>query len=277
MQQPRNILPQEVPAGFATQLREMRDAGDPRLNAVLAAARSKGWRTATLAQVLKMNPTACSKRIERAEPPTADAVARQSLTIAADKMAEIGNMKVQKALRTSAASAFPREGLAEAIETLGALKVEQRPVRTALRAVERALAYSQPKRAEITGIEIPDPPARPAAMMNGKQLTRQEIDNLISLKDQAAKVNGATPAQVEVDGKKVKHPLRKASEDYTKLLNDLITKRGFTPYYLAREVGVTHRAITSRLERHGYRTPCPSVQGTPSGVYRGRKIGEQAA
>jgi hypothetical protein len=277
MQQPRNILPQEVPAGFANQLREMRDAGDLRLNAVLAAARSKGWRTATLAQVLKMNPTACSKRIERAEPPTADAVARLNLTIAADKMAEIGNMKLQKSLRASAASAFPREGLADAAEQLSKLNGDLRPIRTARRAIERALGYSQPERAVVDDVEIPEPPVRPAAMMNGRQLSREEIDALIALKDQAAKVNGATPALTEVDGKKVKHPLRKASEDYTKLLNDLITKRGFTPYYLAREVGVTHRAITSRLERHGYRTPCPSVQGTPSGVYRGRKIGEQAA
>ena len=51
----------------------------------------------------------------------------------------------------------------------------------------------------------------------------------------------------------------------------------YRPYYLARELGVTHRAITSRLERHGYRTPCPSVRGTPSGMYRGHKIGEKVA
>ncbi len=277
MQQPRNILPQEVPDRFADQLREMRDAGDPRLNAVLAAARSKGWRTATLAQVLNMNPTACSKRIERAEPPTADAVARLNLNIAANKMAEIGNMKVQRLLRDAEASAFPRLSLAMASEKLAALNVELRPVRTARRAIERALAYTQPERADISGVEIPDPPARPAAMMNGRQLSREEIDELITMKDLAAQVNGATPAMEEIGGEKVKHHLRKASEDYTARLDDLISKRGFTPYYLARELGVTHRAITSRLERHGYRTPVPSVRGTPSGVYRGRKIGEQAA
>jgi hypothetical protein len=277
MQQPRNFLPQEVPAEFADQLREMRDAGDPRLNAVLAAARAKGWRTATLAQVLNTNPTACSKRIERAEPATVDAVARLNLVIAADKMREIGNLRAANAFRASAHSDFPSKGLAEAAEQLAKLNGDLRPVRTARRAIERARAYSQPKRADISAVEIPVPPARPAAMMNGRQLDEELLDRLIVLKDQAAKVNGATPALAEVDGKKVKHPLRQASEDYTALLDDLITKRGYTPYYLARVLGVTHRAITSRLERHGYRTPVPSVRGTPSGVYRGRKIGEQAA
>lgn len=274
MQQPRNILPQEVPAKFANQLRKMQRTGDPRLNAVLAAARSKGWRTAALAQVLNINPTACSKRIERAEPPTADAIARTNLMIAAAKMAEIGNLEIAENLQSQAESSFPREALSGAAEELAKLDATRRPVRTARRAVERAMAYSQPDRADVSAISIPEPPVRPAATMNGSRLSRKEVDDLVALKEQASKVNGATPAVAEVGGVEVKHPLRKASEEYTARIWELISKRGFTPYYLARELNVTHRAITSRLERHGYRRPVPSVRGTPSGVYRGRKTGE---
>lgn len=273
MQQPRNVLPQEVPAGFADQLREMRDAGDLRLNAVLAAARAKGWRTATLAKVLNMNPTACSKRIERAEPPTADMIARQSLMTAASKMAEINNTKAQQKLWKLGQQAFPSQGLAEAVALLDKMSVDRRSVRTAKRAIERAVDYVQPPRADISGIDIPEPPSRPAAMMNGQRLTPEEKEYLAEMMAAAKKLNGATPATLNGH----KHPLRQASESFSKHLNDLITKRGFTPYYLARELGVTHRAITSRLERHGYRTPCPSVRGTPSGMYRGHKIGEKVA
>ena len=273
MQQPRNVMPQEVPAGFADLLREMRDAGDLRLNAVLAAARSKGWRTATLAQVLRLNPTACSKRIERAEPPTADQVARQNLMIAAAKMGEIHNIKAQQKLWRLSQQAFPAQGLEEATGLLASMSADKRPVRTAKRAIDRANAYVQPSRADITGVEIPDPPVRPAAMMNGQRLTPEEKAYLVEMMAAAKKLNGATPATLNGQ----KHPLRQASERFSGLLNELITKRKFTPYYLARELGVTHRAITSRLERHGYRTPCPSVRGTPSGTYRGRKIGEKTA
>ena len=273
MQQPRNAVPQEVPTKFADQLRRMRDTADPRLNAVLAAARSRGWRTATLADVLRMNPTACSKRIERADFPTPDAVARRNLDVAIAKMAASGRADLASYMKQVAEGPDVHANLAGVAEKLAQLDPETRPVRTARRAVQRAMAYTQPARPDISEVEIPEPPPRPAAMMDGKKLKDEEIAELRRLKEMAAQVNGATPSEIEPG---VKHPLRQASEDYSARLNHLIAKRGFTPYYLARELDVTHRAITSRLERHGYRTPCPSVQGTPSGTYRGRKIGERS-
>jgi len=38
-------------------------------------------------------------------------------------------------------------------------------------------------------------------------------------------------------------------------------ERGVTPYRLARLLGVSHLAITSRLARYGYREPVPSMRG----------------
>lgn len=265
MQQPRNITPQEVPAGFADKLREMRNTGDPRLNAVLAAARTNGWRTATLAEVLKMNPTATSKRIERAVSPAPETVARQALRTAATKMSEIGFPVPSAQLAQLSSRDQPTVGLASGLDILESVSSTKRQLKTAKRAVQKAIDYRQTEAVDISGVEIPSPPERIPAMMNGQRLTLAEIQDLKEMQVVSARVNGALPAG---------HEYRKVSEKYSAKLHQLISKRGFTPYYLARELGVTHRAITSRLERHGFRTPCPSVQGTPSGVYRGRKIGE---
>jgi hypothetical protein len=269
MQQPRNLMPQEVPAGFANKLRAMRNTGDPRLNAVLAAARSNGWRTATLAEVLRpMNATACSKRIERAEPPTFATVARQALRNAAQKLTEIGRADIGATFLKLSNSDDPHAAVLTAVETLLNIQSEKRQLRTARSALAKALDYRQPAKPDISDIEIPVPPKREPAMMNGERLSADELAELREMQTVAAKVNGALPAG---------HEYRKVSERYSAKLNELISRRGFTPYYLARELGVTHRAITSRLERHGYREPCPSVRGTPSGIYRGHKIGEQAS
>jgi hypothetical protein len=116
----------------------------------------------------------------------------------------------------------------------------------------------------LSELKIPDAP-KVQAMIDGKQLTDAEIVALARKQRVASKVNGALPAG---------HPKRQVSEDFSAELNDLVEKRHFSPYYLARVLGVSHRAITSRLERHHFRKPCPSVAGTASGVYFGRKIGD---
>lgn len=272
MKQPRNRVPQEVPTGFANKLREMRDHQDPRLNAVLARARSKGWRTATLADVLGMNITALSKRIERSEPTPRETFARQTLRSVARKMTESGRADIGSALHGLAEDGDPVSKLADAADMLRSLGTENRKVRTALRNLDKARTYEPAPPVQIDGDEVPEPievpePRRVQTMMNGQRLPLTEIEKLLEMKAVAKRVNGAVPAD---------HPDRRVSEAYTAILYELIKEKGFTPYYLAKELGVTHRAITSRLERHGYRTPCPSVAGTPSGQYRGRKIGESA-
>jgi hypothetical protein len=102
-------------------------------------------------------------------------------------------------------------------------------------------------------------------MINGQQLDATAIAKLKRMQLTASRVNGAMPAA---------HPDRRVGERFSAELNRLVTEEGFTPYYLARVLQVSHRAITSRLERHHFRDPCPSVAGTASGLYFGRKIGD---
>lgn len=110
-------------------------------------------------------------------------------------------------------------------------------------------------------------PAAPRvqAMIGGRQLPQQKIDELLAMQQVARRVNGSMASD---------RGERRESEKLTAELHRLITEEGYTPYYLARVLGRSHRAITSRLERHHYRDPCPSVAGTPSGEYRNRKIGD---
>lgn len=114
------------------------------------------------------------------------------------------------------------------------------------------------------GTSIPKP-QRIHAMIDGRQLPPERIAALKGMQQVASRVNGAMP---------VGHPDRRVSEQYSAELNRLVTVEGFTPYYLAQVIEVSHRAITSRLERHHFRDPCPSVAGTASGIYFGRKIGD---
>jgi hypothetical protein len=199
MEPRRSLSPQEVPEEFAALLRRLHADEDPLLNALLAASRTHGWRTPSLARAVQMNPPAVSKRIERAR--------------RAARNDEIGWKE------------------------------------TADRVAE---------------IEIPDAP-RTHAMIDGKQLPQEKIDELLALQKVAAKVNGAMPSDAQE---------RRDSEKLSAELNRLISEEGYTPYYLGKVLDRTHRAITSRLERHHYRDPCPSVANTPSGEYRNRKIGD---
>jgi hypothetical protein len=199
MEPHRSLSPQEVPEEFAALLRRLHTDEDPLLNALLAASRTHGWRTPTLARAVGMNPPAVSKRIERA----------------------------RRAARADDA---------------GWKEIAER----------------------VAEVEIPDAP-KTYAMIDGRQLPPEKISELLALQRVAEKVNGAMPSDAQP---------RRDSEKLSAELNRLITEEGFTPYYLAQVLGRSHRAITSRLERHHFRAPCPSVANTPSGEYRNRKIGD---
>lgn len=121
--------------------------------------------------------------------------------------------------------------------------------------------------ARLAGHPIPEPP-QVCATRDGQQLDDAAIAELRQMQLVASRVNGAMSSQ---------HPDRRVSEQFSAELNRLVTQEGFTSYYLARVLDLTHRAITSRLERHLYRDPCPSVAGTPSGEYHNRKIGDPAS
>lgn len=128
----------------------------------------------------------------------------------------------------------------------------------------RRAAEQQRITAVLAAHQIPDLP-KVQAMIDGRQLDPEKIERLRGMQTIAARVNGARPAD---------HPDRRISELLSALLAELVTA-GFSPYYLAAVMGVSHRAITSRLERHHYRQPPPSVAGTSSGEYFGRKIGDE--
>ncbi len=117
---------------------------------------------------------------------------------------------------------------------------------------------------EVARIDIPEaPPARVVVKEN--TLPPAKIAELLEMQEVSSKVTGAMPAD---------HPSRRVSERFSAELNRLVNEENIRPSYLARELGRSHRAIISRLERHHYRRPCPSVAGTPSGEYRNRKIGD---
>jgi hypothetical protein len=147
---------------------------------------------------------------------------------------------------------------------LGAAAVSKR-VERARRALRNADPVATALMREIDrDISIPDPPKR-RVTLDGKQLPEPDIARLKQWQLTASRVNGAMPAG---------HPDRRISEKLSRELQRLIDEEGFTAYYLARVLGLSHRAVTSRLERHHFREPCPSVAGTPSGEYRNRKIGD---
>lgn len=208
MQARRSLPLQGVPEEFATLLNRLHDDEDPLLNLVLAAARSKGWRTPALAETIGLRASAVSKRVERAR-------------------------RQVRGEQTSMTAAELQK------------------------AIDKAMARHAP------GLDVPRP-QQLQVTLDGKQLPAAAIAELKEMQEVSARVNGAM-------GKE--HPSRRVSEQFSAKLQRYVDE-GFTPYYLARVLDLSHRAITSRLERHHFRTPCPSVAGTPSGEYRNRKIGD---
>lgn len=254
----RSLPPQEVPHDLAALLCRLRDEEDPLLNLALAAARSKGWRTPALAATIDMRSSAVSKRVERAR------------RMAREAILEIPGPPDRPADPDGEAAEPGPEEQERAIELALQEQVAARAHRLAraaglspedqefAEAVERAL-----RETKILG-DIPLP-QRQQLTLDGKQLTPDKIAQLRSWQLIASRVNGAMAKD---------HPDRAISEKFSAELNRLIEQDGLTAYYLARVLHVTHRAIDSRLERHQFRVPCPSVAGTASGEYHARKIGD---
>lgn len=291
------MRPIEVPEDFAQLLRTMQIEEDPRLNAVLAAARKKKWSTPVLAKVLRASEEATGKRIERASPLSKDVFGRQRMRAAARLLDEAGFGDVGDELREFASSRRPATQLNKAKRLVagvekavarGEMTEEQAAIvaadsglngrnvprwqarlNTAMREIDRGREYEPTPPPDISDVEIPVPVRGRRAMLDGRTLTDPEIEKLREMARIARHTNGAAEVGDEA---------RLISEEYTRQLRHLTQPveeggRGFTMYYLAKVIRVTPRAIRSRLERHGFLPPVPSIAGTPSGVYLNKKIG----
>jgi hypothetical protein len=141
-----------------------------------------------------------------------------------------------------------------------------RAASTGSKRIERARARpADPElAAAVAEYEIPEP-IREYATMDGKRLEPDRITALREMQRKTSRVNGGTATGSDP---------RQLSQEYAAELNRLVTEEGLTPYYLARVLEVSTRAITSRLERHHFREPCPSVAGSASGLYFNRKVGD---
>lgn len=146
-----------------------------------------------------------------------------------------------------------------------AAAVGQRPP-TISKRIERARSRDEDPAiaADLATIRIPKP-EKINAMIGGKRLPPEKIEELKRMQPVASRVNGALPAG---------HPHRRIGQAYSAELHRLVDEEGYSPYYLSKVLAVSHRAIASRLERYGWRKPPPSVAGTPSGLYHNRKIGD---
>jgi hypothetical protein len=162
--------------------------------------------------------------------------------------------RIERAQRRQDAAEAAAEVLAAAEAAEG---VDQAPLR---RLVDEQRQLTEQMQKLV--IPVPEPAG---AMDDGRQPVPDWIAELRAMQQVARKVNGAMP---------VGHPSRRVSERFSAELNRLIKEEGFTPSYLAQVLQISHRAVTSRLERHSMRAPCPSVAGTASGRYFGRKIGD---
>lgn len=80
-------------------------------------------------------------------------------------------------------------------------------------------------------------------------ITPEVADELRAMHAIARTVCGSTP---------VDDPKRQVSLEFTEALAVLV-EQGVTVYRLAKVLGIGHQAVYSRLARHGYRAPSPSL------------------
>jgi hypothetical protein len=121
-------------------------------------------------------------------------------------------------------------------------------------AVEQASA-----RAEVNAPgripDVPLPPRKPqpeAKPPRRRLLVNEELaERLRDMQRIAATVNGAMPSDA---------PERAVSEEFTALLFSL-TEQGVSVKHLAEAIGVWPNTVSSRLARHGYKEPSPSLVG----------------
>jgi hypothetical protein len=170
---------------------------------------------------------------------------------------DVNNVLLNALLAASRDADWSAPALAAALQ-MNAPAISKRVERARTRGVNTELAQ------QMTAYPIPAPP-KIRAMLDGRQLSPDKIAELKAMQLAASKVNGASKRDDQS---------RQVSKDFAAALHQLIDIEGYSPYYLAGVLEITHRAITARLERHGFREPCPSVAGTPSGVYFNRRIGD---
>lgn len=103
---------------------------------------------------------------------------------------------------------------------------------------------NSPKPLHPTGVQIPEPPAKPERVKaEYVEPSPETLSRLLELQPYAQ--------QVRSNGTKY----REEAEEYTALLNHAHKNEGVTIYRLAKRLGITHGAIRFRLARYGYLTP----------------------
>lgn len=109
----------------------------------------------------------------------------------------------------------------------------------------------------------PRKPPKPARAPKGQPTVPADTaERLRRLNVVARTVNGAVPAG---------DPKRRASEELSALIADLIDNQGVAGAEVARTMGVPWGTVRARMARHGYRKSAPSQA---KNVYRNRKIGD---
>lgn len=101
-------------------------------------------------------------------------------------------------------------------------------------------------------LPVPPIPAPPRPARVPIRLDEVTLAYLKALQAVARTVNGATRSD---------DPRRATAQEYTEALQRQIDG-GMTAYMLAKQLGVTPLAITSRLARYGHRPNVPSMLGT---------------
>lgn len=110
--------------------------------------------------------------------------------------------------------------------------------------------------------KIPKPPE-----VGGMTISDTDTRRLRAMRRIASRVNGSMAAD---------HPSRGVTEQLSREINELVT-REHNPIpisHVAKMLGISPRAVTSRLERHHFRPPPPSIADQPKAYYRKRKIND---
>jgi plasmid maintenance system antidote protein VapI len=130
--------------------------------------------------------------------------------------------------------------LAEAGWTYEAISHASKITRERVRQIVKGSARTAPR----TGLEIPEPPAKPE---------RQKAEYVEPHPDTLRRLLELQPyaQQVRANGSKY----RQEAEEYTALLDHAHKNEGVTIYRLAKRLGITHGAIRFRLARYGYIQP----------------------
>lgn len=125
-------------------------------------------------------------------------------------------------------------------------------------AIEQRVAKAREQGLVASGLPpVPPTPVREVERTRFATLPEDVIASLREMQQVARTVNGGTRSD---------DPRREVAVQFTARLVELV-EEGWTLYYLAQVLGVTHAALHSRLGRHGYKEIYPSQAHNP---YKGR-------